>query len=133
MSLTKENKNAILTAIALDGFLCNGQLVNGSAPGCDHVGRCAMGTILFHHGISNSDLDQLPNDLSNLGADASAWSLTAPEQRAHAVLNRLGLTNDMIEQIISFNDGVEYPESLPLAEVWARRAQDVIHFIQEEL
>lgn len=56
------NKKAMIAAIKADGALCAGGLVSGRVLGCGHVGRCAIGALLFHGGMTNRELREASSD-----------------------------------------------------------------------
>lgn len=153
--LPKLNKKAILTAIKADGALCDSDLVNGKVPGCGHVGRCALGAILFHHGMTNKELKLLPPDLSDIAPDpynpwdenefqnnyASTKILDRAAKKARRILIRLGMSADYVGEIMQSNDAfdlysmkLDYEKENKTPEnslvVWKARAKHIIKFIK---
>lgn len=148
----KLNKKAILAAIRADGALCEGDLVNGRVPGCNHVGRCAMGAILFHNGMTNKELKELPSGLDGLAPHSleydpeeeryfreeynSNFPMDKAARKVRRILWRLGMTQDVVEEIMTYNDTAipptfqEWWQTKEEAKTWRQRAKAVIKFIK---
>ena len=135
MPTTKLNKKAILAAIRADGALCDGALVNGKVPGCNHVGRCAIGAILFHNGMTNKELkivssasnsyfdcEEQPRDI--VGKSAKKKAL----RKAQRIFMRLGMSGYIIDAIVTENDNFHGSDDYG---VWKARARNVVAYIQD--
>ena len=131
------NKKAMIEAIKADGMLCPGKLVNGRVKGCNHVGRCAIGALLFHGGMTNKELQ---------GASSDGYCYKYPdpdepgsEKGRRIFTEQYGLTNDNIVQVIdgtvrcndkfknAWQDEREHGKS---AKQWKQRANAVIRYIR---
>lgn len=153
--MNRKQKAAVIRAIKADGVLCEGTLVNGKVPGCGHVGRCAMGAILFQGGMTNKELRKLPAGLddvfdkttpptddpwysrneSSFRRQQARFSRFKRSKRgklyfkARRILDKYGLTDDHVWCIIDQNDASR-DDATPTLRDWQRRAQSMIDYIK---
>lgn len=146
----KLNKKAMIAAIKADGALCEGTLINGKIPGCGHVGRCALGALLFRGGMTNAELKLLSSRGDSYFEPVNPWvsdtewqpvaiagkskKAVAMRKAQRVLANRYGMTAEHhIDDIVGCNDNTfddtndDAPSKLAR---WQARAKAVIAYIK---
>jgi len=110
------NKEKIIGVLRKEEALVEGRLVFTNIKRCGHVGRCAIGALLFHAGMTNRELNSFENDDLSIPSvwdeDLDSWGdeldASSVEFKAQALLKDIyGIEKHQIYTIISCNDGAD--------------------------
>ena len=127
--MNRKQKAAAIAAIKKDGALCGGELINGKVPGCAHAGRCAVGALLFHGGMTNAELKELPSGVDKVFSWTPPLSKRKVWNKAKRILeHRYGLGEAQVIDLICTNDNRIGENSLA---TWRARARHVLSYIRK--
>lgn len=131
-------KEKIIAALEAEEALIDGLLCDTNVKRCGHAGRCAIGALLYHAGVSNRQIRRLSTDWGTQSVDGF-WEVLDPDTGkyvpslfAEVLSKEYGLTEYQAGDIMAFNDGYhDFDDDAPEWKQDRKRAEAVIQYVRE--